>query len=44
MLSKNGMRDRVMTPDVVFEEDALRLICGYAAQRWKRLGRKAVSL
>ena len=34
------LRDRVMTLLVVFEEDVLRLICGYAPQSGRSLERK----
>ena len=29
------LSDCVMTVVVVFEEDVVRLICGYASQKWK---------
>ena len=40
MVEVRRVSDRVMTDVVVFEEDVLRLICGYATQSGKRLEEK----
>ena len=40
MLEVGRVSDRVMTVVVVFEEDVLRLICGYAPQSGKSLDEK----